>query len=71
MQWVITQSPIAFIAASCKGDQNKKFYGSGHFSYLLNPLGGRYVNKAQRFFIRNTEFVEVPNEHEIALTHYL
>lgn len=55
----------------CKGDQNKKFYGSGHFSYHLNPLGGKYVNKAKRFFIRNTEFVEVPNEHEIALTHYL
>ncbi|WP_158291448.1 DUF1643 domain-containing protein [Desulfosporosinus sp. Sb-LF] len=55
----------------CKGDQNKQFYGEGHFTYHLNPLGGQYVNKAKKFVIRNTEFLEVPNEPEIALTHYL
>lgn len=54
----------------CKGERNKKFYGPGNFSYHLSPLG-RYVDKAKRFFIRNTKFVEVPCEQEIPLTHYL
>ncbi|SMQ78360.1 Protein of unknown function [Bacillus sp. OV166] len=55
----------------CKGDRNKKYFGSVQLSYHINPLGGQYVNKAKRFFIRNTKLVEIPNGPEIALTHFL
>ncbi|SDN62180.1 DUF1643 domain-containing protein [Bacillus sp. OK048] len=55
----------------CKGEHNKKFFGTGNLSYHINPLGGKNINKAKRFHIRSTKFVEIPNEHEVALTHFL